>query len=305
MKLIDIGTAKIAYEILGSSRVTIVIETAINSCSAEWWDIAQKLSNKFTVLVYDRAGYGTSSVSTLQRTPKNIADELYQLISKLGISEKMIFIGHSQGGLYVQQFARLYPELVRGMILIDPLSANDNKFKELLSPNEYKRSGVNKLQSLKIANILTSIGLGFIFKPLLKKAPPFFYSKNFSSDAVNYMLSCLTKSKQYRTGIAEYTLSHEDEKISELKTKGNFPEIPLVLLTHNSKICIEEIMYFGSTTKEVAEKVEQIWQNLMKEYLTFSERSRFIQAKKSSHYIHLTEVDIVELALIEILGFCE
>ncbi len=297
MAFVDIDTARIAYRIFGEGRIGLVIETALNSCSAEWWHIAEKLSTHTAVLVYDRAGYGASDVSSLKRTPRNIAEELHKLLSELETMEKLILIGHSQGGLYAQQFARLYPQRIKAILLIDPLSANDSDFKHLLTPDEYKKSGVDKLQTLKIASVITRVGLGFLFKPLLKKSPPFYYYKNFSQEASNYILSSLTKNKQYQTAIAEYTLSHAEEEIKALKTPEGFPEVPLTLLTHHSKTAIDEIMYFGQTTLEVAEKVEAIWQNLMKECLAFSPRSRFIQAQKSSHYIHLTETEILETAL--------
>lgn len=302
MEMIDINSAKLAYKIFGSGKIDIVIETALNSCSAEWWHLAEKLANKYTILVYERAGYGLSFESKLKRSPKNISNELFQILKKLSTTEKIVLIGHSQGGLYVQQFARLYPQFVKGLVLIDPLSANDNDFKVRLSPEEYKKSGVDKLQTLKIAVILTRLELGFFFRPLLKKAPPFYYYNDFSKEATKYILTSLTTSKQYRTAIEEYLVSHQNEEIKDLKVKGDFPDIPLILITHNSKIVVDEIMYYGGTTKEEAEKVEMIWQNLMKECLEFSSKSRYIQAQRSSHYIHLTEFEIIESALDEMLG---
>lgn len=302
MEMIDINSAKLAYKIFGRGKIDVVIETALNSCSAEWWHLAEKLANKHTVLVYERAGYGLSFESNLKRSPKNISDELFQILEELNSTEKIILIGHSQGGLYVQQFARLYPQFVKGLVLIDPLSANDNNFKALLSPEEYKKSGVDKLQSLKIAFILTKLKLGFFFIPLLKKAPPFYYYHDFSKDATKYILNSLTASKQYKTAIEEYIVSHQEEEIKDLKVKGDFPDIPLTLITHSSKIEVDEIIYYGGATKEEAEIVEMIWQNLMKEYLGFSSKSKYIQAQRSSHYIHLTEFEIIESALDEMLS---
>jgi hypothetical protein len=297
MEIEDIGTAKLAYRIFGSGKVRIVIEAALCSCSAEWWHIAQKLSDRYTVLVYDRAGYGTSTVSKLDRTPLNIARELYGLLNSLEISERLVLIGHSQGGLYVQQFARLYPEMVEGVLLLDPLSADDNRFKELLSEEEYRKSGVDKVRTYKLGAAITGTGLGFLLRPLLKKAPPFFYKAGFSNEAETYIMACLTKPRQYKTAIAEYELSHSESEISHLKRKGNFPEIPMVLVTHNSEISINESIYYGNTTRELAQRVETIWQELMMEYLSFSSRSSLLQAKESSHYIHLTEEGLVEEAL--------
>ena len=58
------------------------------------------------------------------------------------VNESKIFmqitiLAHSQGGLYAQQFARLYPEMVEKLVLLDLLSANDNRFKSELSKREY------------------------------------------------------------------------------------------------------------------------------------------------------------------------
>ena len=37
--------------------------------------------------------------------------------------------------------------------------------------------------------------------------------------------------------------------------KGNFPDIPLALITHSSEFAIEESMKFGNNTYEFAEKI--------------------------------------------------
>lgn len=50
-----------------------MIDTAIGSCSAEWWHIAEILSKKYKVIIYDRAGYGNSIFNYSKNgTAKNI-----------------------------------------------------------------------------------------------------------------------------------------------------------------------------------------------------------------------------------------
>ena len=44
---------------------------------------------------------------------------------------------------------------------------------------------------------------------------------------------------------------------------------------------------------EVLAGVEELWQEIMKDYLGYSKRSLWIHAKKGSHYIHLTEPEII------------
>lgn len=131
-------------------------------------------------------------------------------------------------------------------------------------------------------------------------SPPFYYYKGFSKETIKYMLSALTKPLQYKTAIEEYELSHKPREIENLKHKDGFPEVPLILITHSSDFSIKETMNFGGASRELAEKVERIWQDLMKEYLTFTKKSTTIQAKYSSHYIHLTEFELVKDALAAI-----
>ena len=41
------------------------------------------------------------------------------------------------------------------------------------------------------------------------------------------------------------------------------------------------------------EKVEEIWQGMMRQYLTFSSDNRYMQAEKSTHYIHLIQPELI------------
>ena len=104
-------------------------------------------------------------------------------------------------------------------------------------------------------------------------------------------------SKQFTVLLEEYRLAHEEKEICQLKEKGDFPQIPVVLITHGSEFETKEIMEFGQTSKEFATKVEELWQSLMQEYLTFSEQSILLRANNSGHYIHLTDFEVIMQAL--------
>jgi pimeloyl-ACP methyl ester carboxylesterase len=285
--------AKINYKIYGEDRVDILIEMGLGACLGEWMHLAEALSVNHGVLLYERAGINHSGVCDRDRTPLHIAQDLYELLEAIPHADKVILIAHSQGGLYAQQFARLYPELMKGILLLDPLSAKDNKFKELLTEQEYKKSGVDKSANLLIMHKLAKLHMGFLTKKLMKKAPPFYYYDNFSEEAGKDILNAVTNPIHCLTAWKEYVEAHKNSNIEHLKEKGDFPDIPLVLITHSSHTAIDENMKFGNNSREFAEKVEEIWQNLMKEYLTFSSNSIWLQARNSSHFIHLTESQLL------------
>ncbi len=192
----------IAYRIWGSGSTTIVIDTALGTCSAEWWHIAEKLSEEFRVVTFDRLGCGRSKTPTNARTPQNIAAELDNLLASLGIDNSITLLGHSQGGFYSMQYALMYPSKVTGMVLLDPATPYDNEFAKRLSKEQYKQSGVDKTLGLRLGKALTSLKLGFMFKPLLKKMPPFYYY-DFSKGGV-YKLTFRTRNFLNKNEMSEY-----------------------------------------------------------------------------------------------------
>jgi pimeloyl-ACP methyl ester carboxylesterase len=289
----EIEGQNISYCIFGGGDIDLVIEMGLGAVAGEWWHIAGQLSKQFTVLLYER-GRNISRA----RSPKNIAEELHALLMELSCKNKITFLAHSQGGLYVQQFARMYPDMIRGIVFIDPLSANDNTYRSVfLTAEEQKKSGFNKSESFVIMKKMASWHLGSLIKLIMRKAPPFYYYDHFSPEAKKYILNELTKAELHDTALEEYRLAHEEKEICQLKEKGDFPQIPIVLITHGSEFEIKEIMEFGRTTKEFAVKVEELWQSLMQEYLTFSEQSVLLRADNSGHYIHLTDFDVIMQAL--------
>ncbi|MDO5845898.1 MAG: alpha/beta fold hydrolase [Methanocorpusculum sp.] len=289
MNKASLPSCELSYTVFGQGRVNLVIEIALGATAGEWWHIAEHLSEKYTVLLYER-----SKNARVERTPLTIANELHELLKAIPCEEQIIIVAHSQGGLYAQQFARLYPQMVKGVVLIDPLSANDSYYKKVLTPKEQKQSGFDKTGNLVIMKHLSALHLGFVIKAFMKKAPPFYYYHNFSQDAEEYILTAITVPSLYTSSLEEYRLSHMEQYTLPLKDKLDFPDIPLVLITHSSEFSIKEIIEFGRVSSEFAAKVEMLWQSLMKEYLTFSNVNQFIQARNSGHFIHLTEPELID-----------
>ena len=298
MEYCQIESARLAYRVFGNKPVSVVIETALNSCNAEWWDFCEELPG-VSALVYDRAGYGNSSRSSLPRTPENVVRELEELLERVGSAEEVTLIGHSQGGLYAALFALRNPKKVKGVVLLDPLSFTDNDFRKRLTKDEFRASGVDKTSALRVGSFVTRFGLGFLFRSMLKKAPPFYYHQ-YQKDAEEYILSSLMKHEHYRTAISEYSLSHQYGNLEVFQNQQNALDVPFVVVLHSSEKMIREIEYYGHTSKHLASKIEIIWQEIMEEMARFSSESRIVVAEDSSHYIHLTDSELVARIVGEI-----
>ena len=72
----------------GDGEAGVVIEMGFGASMAEWRQLAERLSGERSVLLYQQAGYGASSVSALERTPGNVAMELHQLLEQAPIRKR-------------------------------------------------------------------------------------------------------------------------------------------------------------------------------------------------------------------------
>jgi len=191
------------YKIYGNNVVDVVIEMGLGACISEWEDIATELGKRHGVLLYERAGINHSSLTDNRRTPDNIVKELKNLLDHIEHTEEMILIGHSQGGLYAGEFCGRYPKMVKGLILIDPLSKLDHRFKNELTSKELKQSGADKMKNFEILKTLSKIGLKSLVKKTMRQAPPFYYAE-FTKEQTEDILNSYVNVVHINTCIEEY-----------------------------------------------------------------------------------------------------
>jgi pimeloyl-ACP methyl ester carboxylesterase len=82
--------------------------------------LQDRLARFTRVVTYNRAGYGRSEPGPLPRDSGREADELKTLLERASVKGPYVLVGHSLGALNVQVFAARYPDLVAGLVLLDP-----------------------------------------------------------------------------------------------------------------------------------------------------------------------------------------
>lgn len=118
---LQIGASRIAYEQAGSGWPLAVFQAGLGDGKDVWADVLQRLGPDVAVFAYDRPGYGGSGpIPTSSRDPCSIARELHATLQAVGQRPPYVLVGHSIGGLYQHAFARLYPDEVAGVLLLDP-----------------------------------------------------------------------------------------------------------------------------------------------------------------------------------------
>lgn len=88
----------------------------------QWKDFPESIGRKLKcpVLIYDRYGYGRSEKFSEPRTSNYLSREAFEflpeLLKKLKITEKLILIGHSDGGSIALLYASKYSSRILGLI---------------------------------------------------------------------------------------------------------------------------------------------------------------------------------------------
>jgi pimeloyl-ACP methyl ester carboxylesterase len=301
-KLVKSGDKHWYVTVKGTGGPVVVIDHAFGAFSTEWWGIQDRIAEFTTVVSYDRAGYGWSDKPRTPRTSQHIAQELHDLLQALNLPGPFILVGHSQGGLYANHFARFFPEIIAGAVLLDPLSPDDNRFKEELPPKVYQQSGVDKSATMKYGGWLAELSLLPLLKSLLLQSPPFYYFHDFPHDRIEIIWRHMQRPDYYRTALDEYQQAHIQANNVALKTGGNFPAIPLMVLYHGPQIVIDEIVKYGGLSASEAAQVDHLWEELIRDYLTLSPKSEWIPCPGCSHYIHLGRPDLVIEAIRKVMA---
>ena len=129
--LVEIGEYRLNFQVIKGGRLTILLEAGGGMHSSEWSKLAPELAHKTgaTIVSYDRAGFGKSDLPETPHDMREEVDWLWQGLQKLDLDKNLILVGHSFGGWMIRLIASEHPEVIRGMVFVDPFT---NEFVDLL-----------------------------------------------------------------------------------------------------------------------------------------------------------------------------
>jgi len=131
-RFITIDSTKIWINTIGienriEDQPVIVFESGHGTPMGHWNRILNGVSELAPLITYDRPGIGKSEADNEMPTIKNVSDKLIKVLKKLDIEPPYVLVGHSLGGAYVRGFTVYYPELLAGLIIIDPADFTETK----------------------------------------------------------------------------------------------------------------------------------------------------------------------------------
>ena len=93
----------------------------IHGFPEDWFEyrpIMPQLAKRFTVIAIDLRGIGGSTATAGGYDAANMAEDVRQLLSALKL-ENVFIVGHDIGGHVAYAFARRYPQITRGAMVLD------------------------------------------------------------------------------------------------------------------------------------------------------------------------------------------
>jgi pimeloyl-ACP methyl ester carboxylesterase len=125
----DVDHRQVEYSLIRNKAgtATVVFENGLDGKMYWWNKVIPEISKDATTFAYNRPGYGSSDPVSTPRDGLHVIDELRLLLRSEGLKPPYVLVGHSLGGLYMQLYARRYPEEVTGLILVD--STHPDQFK--------------------------------------------------------------------------------------------------------------------------------------------------------------------------------
>jgi pimeloyl-ACP methyl ester carboxylesterase len=116
---------KIAYSETGKGSTVVLLHGFLEN-STMWNSHIEVLAKRNRVVCIDLLGHGQTDCLGYIHSMEDQADVVHHVLHELKI-RKVVIIGHSMGGYVALAFAELYPEMMKGLVLINSTARADSQ----------------------------------------------------------------------------------------------------------------------------------------------------------------------------------
>lgn len=287
--LVPVAGRNLHLDLRGARRPgepLVLLEAGMGSWSFYWRLVQPEIAKFARVCAYDRFGFGWSDPGELPRRADRIAIELHAALQSAGEPGPYLLVGHSLGGLFARQFARLYPQEVFGMVLVD--SAHEDQLERMPWARKEAQSipaTFGFLAFLHRLGILRLLG-----KSLLAR----FTSVSTPGEKRLFLATLLT-SRYFETSRAESISILQP--LSAAQRLAGLGQKPLAVIQAGGR---PEPLPRGYTP-ERWDQQRRAWDAIQQDLLKLSTNSRLVIAEKSIHTIQVEQPEVVIAAIEQML----
>lgn len=125
MKTIQHKNTTLAFTDTGKGTCLVLLHGFLEN--QKMWDaFIPELSKKNRLITLDLLGHGQTECMGYVHTMEDNAEAVAAVLSHLRI-RKAVFLGHSMGGYVALAFAEMYPETMKGLVLLNSTSRADSE----------------------------------------------------------------------------------------------------------------------------------------------------------------------------------
>jgi len=255
----------------GKGKNTIVFITGSGTPCAytDFYDLQKEFSQYAYTVSYDHAGFGWSDATNQPRDIDTLVSELHELLQASSAPTPYLLTAHSLGSLEALHYAQVYPDEVKGIILLDGGS-----------PEYYKESSeATSILLNRFCALLRVSGINRLLNDLGIYTP--FVGNNDRSPQLPKKIAKLDRIMYYRLlgnskNLANIKMMNENAQ-TVLKG-GRLTNISLLILSSDST---------GN------------WLKVQNELIFWSNISKQETIKNATHYIHWSEEDTVLSEIVD------
>ncbi len=143
--LVDVGGYQLHFTIIPGKGTPILFESGGGNDGSIWQGITPTIAEitEATIICYDRAGLGKSTIDSTQIGIENEIQGLETALKQLGYNKDIILVCHSLGGFYNTIYAARHPRQVKGIVFIDANLASfftEEQFEQMKASLQFRNT---------------------------------------------------------------------------------------------------------------------------------------------------------------------
>lgn len=155
MRQIQFKNTNISYTDSGKGTAIVLLHGFLEN-QTMWNAFVPEFSKKYRIITIDLLGHGETECMGYVHSMEDNADVVHAILVELRI-RKAVFVGHSMGGYVALAFAELYPDNVKGLVLLNSTSRADSDERKANRDRAIKavKQSFTNFISLSIANLFS------------------------------------------------------------------------------------------------------------------------------------------------------
>jgi pimeloyl-ACP methyl ester carboxylesterase len=263
--LVDVNGKKLHIYTDGDGDILLVFMAGHGTSypTLDFKPIWMRLIDEYRIAVVEKSGYGWSETSNSPRDLDTMLEETRKTLELAGERGPYILFPHSMSGLEAIYWAQKYPDEVKAIIGLDPLTPETVD----LLPE------IQKIQ-LNVMYIISRIGLSrLIPESEVGKTLPLMKTNDLSEEDKKQLLAVFYKSSVTKDMLKEIDYLNENAETVSIN------EVP-----------INTPMYFFISDAQDA--IASGWTEALTDYLSKITIGKYMQLN-TGHYVHYDKADLI------------